>query len=269
MKLMKHWLVTVAVAYSAAAFAGVPEGIGKLESGDVAGSVKEFQSAFEAGDPDGAFYIARLFELGLGADPDPVRAVELYAAAASRGSAKAQNRLGLFYLSGDNVLQDYARAYELICQAADSGDQNGQFNCGLLYSEGKGVAQDWAKALQYWQKASGQYHVAAINYLGIAAQKGNGGPADPAKSVAYFQRTAAAGNSLGLFEMAKAYEQGTGISSDLVKAHGYANLAAARGLREAAVLRDNLAARLSPEDLGKAQAFAREWKPVPIEKSGK
>lgn len=269
MGVMKHWLVTAAIVYSTAAFAGVSEGIGKLETGDVAGSVKEFQSAFEAGDPDGAFYIARLFELGLGSDPDPVRAVELYAAAASKGSAKAQNRLGLFYLSGDNVLQDYARAFELICQSANAGDANGQFNCGLLYSEGKGVGQDWTKALRYWQKASDQHHVAAINYLGLAAQKGNGEPADPVKSLAYFQRTAAAGNSLGLLEVARAYEQGAGIAVDLIKAHGYANLAAARGLKEAVALRDTIAARLSPEDLGRAQAFARDWKPVPIEQAGK
>ena len=88
-------------------------------------------------------------------------------------------------------------------------------------------------------------------------------------TVGYFQKTASAGNPLGLFEIAKSYEQGSGIAADPVKAYAYANLAAARGLTEAATLRDRIAATLVAADIAEAQAMARDWKPVPIENASK
>ncbi|WP_457814080.1 tetratricopeptide repeat protein [Sinorhizobium meliloti] len=202
--------------------AGVAEGIKTLEGGDIAGAVKEFQEAYEAGDADGAFYIGRLFEMGLGTDKDMRRAAELYAAAVSKKSAKAENRLGLMYLKGELVIQDYARATELICAAAAAGDPNGQFNCGLIYSEGKAVGQDWAKAIDYWQKAAAQHSVAALNYLGLAHREGNGVDADRNRAVSYFRRTAAAGNPMGLYELARAYSEGVGVDADPIMAHAYA-----------------------------------------------
>lgn len=249
------------------AFADVAKGISLLEAGDVQGSVKEFQTAFEAGDSDGAFYIGRLFELGLGTEKDMRRAAELYTASASKGSALAQNRLGLMHLNGEFVLQDYARAAELICAAAEQGDANGAFNCGLLYSEGKGVSKDAERAVTLWQVAAEAKHVAAINFLGQAYRDGVGIAKDETAAFAQFSVTAAAGNPLGLFEVAKASASGTGTDIDLIKAYAYANLAAVRGMTDAVAVRDDLAAKLDAESLGKAQAMAREWKAIPFEQA--
>uniref|UniRef100_A0A7C1T334 Sel1 repeat family protein n=1 Tax=Agrobacterium albertimagni TaxID=147266 RepID=A0A7C1T334_9HYPH len=261
-----HALVAglVALAVPFQAVADVAKGIGLLEQGDIQGSVKEFQAAFEASEPDGAFYIGRLFELGLGTELDMGRAVELYAAAASRGSALARNRLGLMHLNGEFVLQDYGRAAELICAAADQGDANGQFNCGLLYLEGKGVERNAGQAVTLWKEAAGSRHVAAINFLGQAYRDGTGVDRDEALAFAQFSITASAGNPLGLYEVAKASARGLGTGKDPVKAHAYANLAAVRGMTDAAALRDEIAATLAPQDLAQAQAMAREWKAVPL-----
>lgn len=155
--------VWVASLVGLPASANVAKGISLLEAGDFQGSVKEFQAAFEAGDSDGAFYIGRLFELGLGTEKDMRRAAALYAASANKGSSLAQNRLGLMHLNGEFVLQDYARAAELICAAAEQGDANAAFNCGLLYHEGKGVSEDAERAVALWQKAAETKHVAAIS----------------------------------------------------------------------------------------------------------
>jgi TPR repeat protein len=171
-------------------------------------------------------------------------------------------------LNGEFVLQDYKRAAELICASADQGDANGQFNCGLMYSEGKGVAQDDARAVDYWQQAAEANHVAAINYIGQAYQSGTGLAQDPMAAFEQFQITAAAGNPMGLHEVAKAYASGEGVERDLVKAHGFANLAAVRGLEEARVLRDEIAGQLDAASLETAQAFARDWKAVPIDQAG-
>lgn len=253
---------------AAGAEASVAEGLKLLEAGKIADSVKTLQAAYESGDPDGAFYLGRLFEMGIGTDKDMQRAAALYTVAAAKKSVKAENRLGLMYLNGEVVLQDYKRAGELICAAADAGDANGQFNCGLLHSEGKGFAKDMSAAIAYWQKAADQNHVAAINFLGQTYLKGTDVTPDAAKALGYFRRTGDAGNPMGLMELARAYSEGKGMAADLVKAHAYANLAAARGHEEAAAFRDAIAAKLSPADVEKAQAFARDWKPLPIEKTG-
>ena len=50
------------MGFSAQAVADVATGVKLLESGDVQGSVEEFQASFAAGDADGAFYIGRLFQ---------------------------------------------------------------------------------------------------------------------------------------------------------------------------------------------------------------
>jgi uncharacterized protein len=246
------------------AFAGTSDGLRLLEAGDVQGSVKEFQAAFEAGDADGAFYIGRLFELGLGTEQDMRRAAELYAVAAGKDSALAQNRLGLMHLNGEFVLQDYARAADLICAAAKQGDANGAFNCGLLFSEGKGVTKDAARAVSWWQKAAEANNVAAINFLGQAYRDGVGVAQDDAAAFAHFSITAEAGNPMGLYEVAKASATGTGTGKDPVKAYAYANLAAVRGMTDAASLRDELAGSLAADELAKAQTMARDWKAVPI-----
>nr|WP_286906375.1 tetratricopeptide repeat protein [Roseovarius sp.] len=260
--------ISLCAGVATPALSDVAKGIEALEAGNVQGAATEFQSAFETGDADGAFYLGRLFEMGLGTEKDMRRAAELYAAAVSKQSALAQNRLGLMHLNGEFVLQDYQRAAELICAAADQGEPNGQFNCGLLYSQGKGVAPDAARAVGYWQEAAKANHVAAINYLGQAYQRGTGIDQDATAAFATFQRTAAAGNPMGLHELAKAYASGRGVDRDLVKAHGYANLAAVRGLDEARLLRDELAGMLDAASLEMAQAFARDWKAVPLDQAG-
>ncbi|RVO19219.1 sel1 repeat family protein, partial [Sinorhizobium meliloti] len=69
-------------------------------------------------------------------------------------------------------------------------------------------------------------------------------------------------------ELARAYSEGVGVDADPIMAHAYANLAAARGHVEAASLRDELGARLRPEELKKAHATARDWKALPIDQTG-
>jgi TPR repeat protein len=256
--------VVVAALSANVAFASVPDGITALEAGDVQEAAQLFQTAYDAGDAEGAFYLGRLFELGLGTDKDMRRATSLYALAAEEESVLAQNRLGLMYLDGEFVLQDFARAAELICAAAESGDANGQFNCGLLYAEGKGVTQDDTEALRLWEAASTANHIAATNYLAAAYKNGTGTSVDLQRAGELFGRTAMAGNPLGLYELARAYAAGTGVDQDSVQAHAYANLAAVRGVDAARTLRDEVGAQLDADALNRAQTIAREWQAVPL-----
>ena len=53
---------------SGGALADVSAGLIKLDEGDLPGAATDFANAFDAGDAEGAFYLGRLFELGLGTD---------------------------------------------------------------------------------------------------------------------------------------------------------------------------------------------------------
>ena len=66
---------TALIVTTPPAFADVSDGLAALDAGDIASAASRFQDGFAAGDADGAFYLGRLFEFGLGTDADITRAV--------------------------------------------------------------------------------------------------------------------------------------------------------------------------------------------------
>ena len=63
-----------------------------------------------------------------------------------QGDANAQNNLGIMYINGEGVPQDYAEAAQWYRLAADQGHTNAQFILGVMYQEGEGVPQDLVAA---------------------------------------------------------------------------------------------------------------------------
>lgn len=233
--------------------ADVTAGVDFLNAGDVSAAAEEFAQAYEAGDPEGAFYLGRLFELGLGTDQDEMRAANLYSAAAEAGSAKAQARLGLMYHEGRVLLRDYSEGTRLICAAADAGDPDGLLNCGIAYQLGRGVELDLDKAKALWEQSAAKDNVLALNVLGQTALDAG----DLAGAVENFKRAADLGNAGGMYEYSKLLSVGS--EPNMIEAYAYANLAVVRGLAEAIDFRDNLEAQMSSEDILAGQRFAREW----------
>ena len=69
---------------------------------------------------------------------------------------------------------------------------------------------------------------------------------------------------LGPFNLAYRYPYGHGVPQDYVLAHVYCNLAASNGSGERdqrAEARDDIAKKLTREQLAEAQRMAREWRP--------
>ncbi|MGB0960921.1 MAG: tetratricopeptide repeat protein, partial [Halocynthiibacter sp.] len=232
-----------------------------LEAGDVSSAAREFSTAYEAGEGDGAFYLGRLFELGLGADKDEMRAANLYAAGAKAGSTRSKARLGLIYHEGRVLLRDYAEGTKLLCEAADAGDSDGQLNCGLAYKAGRGVPVDAQKAQDYLMKAAAQENIAALNVLGRHYLD----QGEQAKATETFKTAADKGNALGMYEYARLLAAPE--VNDVVGAYAYANLAVVRGLRDAAAFRDGLETKMSPDDIAAGQEQAKAWTAAQIEKN--
>ncbi len=235
------------------ALANVDEGLELLQQGDAAAASAQFAAAFESGDAAGAFWLGRMFELGIGAAPDPMRAANLYAAAAEGGDPAGQLRLGLMYHEGTVLLRDYVEGTGLICAAADAGLAEAQVACGLAYEAGRGVDGDPARAQALWQAAAEAGNVAAMNLLGAAALRSE----DVATARDWFARSADAGNAVGMVEAARLLEAAD--EPDLIEAYALASLAVVRAHPEAGGLRDRIEAQLSAAEVTQAQARARDW----------
>jgi uncharacterized protein len=71
--------------------------------------------------------------------------------------------------------------------------------------------------------------------------------------------TAGAMDGQAFLELGILYSVGRSVPVDRVEAHKWLTIAAARGCREAASLRAELAAEMSPPEIAAAQRNARLW----------
>jgi TPR repeat protein len=110
---------------------------------------------------------------------------------AQDGDPRAQLNLGLMYLKGQGVPQDYGQALQWYRRAADQGDARAQYNLGLMYHQGQGVPQDYSQAAQWYRKAIKQGQADAQYNLGVMYEYGQGVPQDYQQ--AYFWYNLAAG----------------------------------------------------------------------------
>ena len=151
-------------------------------------------------------------------------------ASVAQDNVKAQIALGLAYLEGQGVPQDYGSAANWFRKAADQGAPLAQSMLGSLYYNGDGVPQDYAAAASWNRKAGDQGDALAQANLGLL------------------------------------YARGQGVPQDDVQAHKWSNLAAARTAEpkirgNAITTRDVVAARMTPAQIAEAQRLASEWKP--------
>jgi TPR repeat protein len=77
---------------------------------------------------------------------DPGRAVAACSRLAERGDAIAQYNLGLMYLAGQGVNQDYGQAAKWFRKAAEQGYVYAQSILGFMYGTGEGVPTDYVAA---------------------------------------------------------------------------------------------------------------------------
>jgi len=177
----------------------------------------------EHGDSLAQYHLGGILLEGNGVEQNVEEGLLWYTKAAEAGNAAAQAKLGHFYVAGDIVQRNYVTAAYWYRQAAAQGHSDAQAEYGDLYYLGYGVPQDYGEALKLLQAAAVQRNVRAQ------------------------------------FRLAEMYAEGRGTPRDLVLGHVWANLAAAQGDRQALVLRDVLASKMTTEQLVDAQRQAREW----------
>ena len=118
-----------------------------------------------------------------------LRAEQLYSEAralkwleldAKRGNAKAQHNLGVMYLEGQGVTQDYKIALHLFQLAAEQGDAEAHWSLGFMYQNGFGVTQDPVRAYMWWDIAASKGNADAAG--GLTELQGDYSPAQLEKA---------------------------------------------------------------------------------------
>lgn len=82
---------------------------------------------------------------------------------ALQGNTQAQYQLGMKYLKGQDLPQDFKQAICWFFKAASRGHKEAQYRLGTLYQEGKGASKSDTLAAIWFRKAAEQGHPGALN----------------------------------------------------------------------------------------------------------
>ena len=265
---------------------------------DPARAADLYAKAAGQGWADSAVALALLYQDGRGVPQDIPRAVELYTAPANAGHPRAQNNLGLILSRGEGgVEQDYAAAAEWFRRAAETGLPEAIRNLGVMYENGFGVPLDEIEAQRLYRLAAlapGQSADAEGDATGLAllyddrllppdagrledyaAAASAGDPtaefllgyirasaatsgADYLEAVRLFESAAAKGSAAAMANLGILMFEGRGALQDYVAGYMWLSLAATSGFPGAAETRDELARRMTPDQINAANAAAEQ-----------
>lgn len=106
----------------------------------------------------------------------------------------------------------------------------------------------------------------AQHKLGGMYGNGRGVPQDDVEAVKWCRLAADRGFAAAQLKLGESYALGRGVLQDYILAHMWLNLASAQDKRaspgEAAKSRDEVATKMTPDQIAEAQRLAREWKPT-------
>ncbi len=140
---------------------------------------------------------------------------------------------------------------------AQTNDRDAEYKVAVMYLHGYGVAKSETEARKWLERAAEHGHTVAQYDLGIALREGRGAVQDYEGAVKWIQRAAESGHPQAQYALGLMYRAGTGVPANNVKAYTWLNIAAARGISDAAIIRDAVLSRLSPPEVFEAQAESK------------
>ena len=138
------------------------------------------------------------------------------------------------------------------------GGAKAQFDLGVMYAFGQGVPKNDLEAVKWYRKAAEQGYAKAQYNLGVCSDFGRGLPKDNAEAVRWYRKAAGQGHAKAEFNLGVSYKYGQGVTRDAAEAYAWFSLAATGGEKKALASREEVALELSPQDLERALARARE-----------
>lgn len=180
--------------------------------------------------------------------------------AALAGDARAVYELASRAADGAGVARDPRLAQRLFERAAVAGLAPAQFRVGNMFEKGVGTARDIALASVWYARAAERGNVKAMHNLAVLHAEGVSGKPDYATATEWFRRAAEHGVRDSQYNLAILLGRGLGAPADLAQSYLWFAVAAAQGDQDAGRKRDEVATRMSVEDLAAAKVVAAGWK---------
>lgn len=211
-----------------------------------------FWSASLRGHEVADLYLGLMYVLGEGVEQNYGLARHHFQLAAEQGVRPALGNLGRMYWEGLGVPKDNSRAEDLFLKAAGQGEAKASLCLGGLYAEPGWPGHDRARAEEWYLKAVELGETEACYGLGML----HAGPVDrteDAPTASFYLRLGAErGDGRCLRYLAWYYSEATPIPRDLVQAHVFLARAARNGDEHARSRLAKLEGRMSRAQLRKA-----------------
>jgi len=154
---------------------------------------------------------------------------------------------------------DYQTAIAAWQPLAEEGHADGQYGMGLLYANGFGVPMDDAQALKWYGLAADQGHALAQCNLAVMHANGWGVPQSDEEAFKWYSLAAEQGVTTAQINLGKMLSRGFGADQDNVQAHKWFTIASDLGDHDAPAKRDDVASRMSPDEISEADLLASAW----------
>lgn len=254
-------LATACLLLSMTAHAGFDEGMAAYNKKDFATALKKLTLLVSQGDARAQNNLGVMYVNGQGVPQDYDEAVKLFRLAAGQGHAGAQYNLGVRYGYGQGVPQNYTEAVKWYRLAADQGHAQAQFNLGVMYANGQGVSQDYKEAVKWIRLAADQGFAQAQFGLGLMYGNGQGVTQDYKNSVKWYRLAAAQGDAFAQSDLGFMYSKGQGVLQSRVIAFALYNVSAANDPstgNKAAANRDGLSSLMTSAEIAAGQSLSLE-----------
>ncbi|MCC6780504.1 MAG: SEL1-like repeat protein [Hyphomicrobiales bacterium] len=193
--------------------------------------------------------------------PDRAGISSALKAAALKGDPAAQFEVGMRLAEGRGVPQSMSEAAEWLERAAKQGLAPARFRLGGLYEKGLGVQRNPSEARRLYLAAGEAGHAKALHNLAVLYAEGIDGKPDYQTAAKWFRKAADYGITDSQYNLAILYARGIGVEQSLTESYKWFALAARDGDTEAAKKRDEIGARLAPQQISAAAQALESWKP--------
>lgn len=149
---------------------------------------------------------------------DYVTALRLLGPLVDQDNTYAERLLGIMYIKGRGVPQDYALGMRWMRLAADKGLADAQNEVGILYQRGWGVERNEAEATKWFRLAADQGLLVAQNNLADTYFLGLGVPQDFGEALRWYHIAADQSSSYAENVIGIAYEHGLSVAQDYAEA---------------------------------------------------
>jgi serine/threonine protein kinase/TPR repeat protein len=162
--------------------------------GDAVRAFEYFKSAADNGNAEGKFTAGECYYLGKGTTVDVPKALELLQEAAAMHEPRAMDLLGTHFRRA----KDYQKARTYFEEATQLGFIRSMVNLGVLYLQGEGVTQNYQTAATLFKKGAERSDSYGMFFYAECLSEGKGVQKDPGAATEWAKKAAQAGNPLAI-----------------------------------------------------------------------